>query len=267
MHFENCRALVKADKQDKTVNILIAGPAAGRRRLLAVIRSDFDHLHRNFSFQPREMVPVSGHPDLVIPYQKLCVMEQKGKKSFDEVLGDEIIELDVQDLLNGVDLEGARRAEPVLGKAEPEILVFVSYSHKDDDLREQLGTHLKIFQRQGLIRLWHDRLITASQEWQDHIDENLERADIILLLVSADFIASDYCYDIEMQRALARHEANEARVIPIIIRDVKWQQAPFGKLQALPRDGKAITLWPDRDSAWRQVADGIENVIKELRKP
>ena len=83
--------------------------------------------------------------------------------------------------------------------------------------------------------------------------------------MSADFIASDYCYDIEMELALARHQTGEARVIPIIIRDVKWQQAPFGKLQALPKDGKAVTLWPDRDNAWRQVADGLEKVIKEVR--
>ncbi len=144
--------------------------------------------------------------------------------------------------------------------------MFVSYSHKDDQFREQLGPHLKLLQRQKLIKLWHDRLITAGQEWKGEIDDTLVRANLILLLVSADFLASDYCYDLEMTRALERHQAGEARVIPIIVRDVNWQSAPFGKLQALPKDGKAVTLWPDRDSAWRQVADGIEKVIQELRE-
>ena len=153
-----------------------------------------------------------------------------------------VMQLNVQELLNGVDLEGTLRFKPMLGRTESQILVFVSYSHKDDELRSSLVTDLKLFQCQGLILLWHDRLITAGQEWKGQIDDNLVRAGIILLLVSADFIASDYCYDIEMELALARHQTGEARVIPIIIRDVKWQQAPFGKLQALPKDGKAITL-------------------------
>ena len=127
-------------------------------------------------------------------------------------------------------------------------------------------THLKLLHRQGFIEPWHDRLIGAGTEWKGQIDDNLERADIILLLVSADFIASDYCYDIEMKRALKRHHAKEARVIPVIVRDVSWTKAPFGKLQALPKDGKAVKLWPDKDQAWRDVADGIEKAVHELRK-
>jgi internalin A len=94
----------------------------------------------------------------------------------------------------------------------------------------------------------------------------LERADIILLLVSADFIASDYCYEKEMGRALERHAQGEARVIPAIVRDVNWRIAPFAKLQALPKDGRAVTLWEDRDSAWRNVSEGIERVVEEMRK-
>ena len=98
------------------------------------------------------------------------------------------------------------------------------------------------------------------------IDANLEHAKIILLLVSADFIASDYCWEIEMKRALERHEAGEARVIPVIIRDCKWDTAPFAKLQALLEKGKAVDLWKKKDQAWRSVADGIEKVAAELRK-
>jgi internalin A len=84
--------------------------------------------------------------------------------------------------------------------------------------------------------------------------------------VSADFIASDYCYEIEMKRALERHENSEARVIPVIVRDCNWRIASFAKLQALPKDGKAVKKWPDKDSAWRNVAEGIERVVEEIRK-
>ena len=86
-----------------------------------------------------------------------------------------------------------------------------------------------------------------------------------MLLVSADFVASDYCYDVEMKRALERHDAGKARVIPIILRAVDWHSVPLGKLQALPKDGKPVTLWPDRDSAWNDVATGIRKVVEQLR--
>jgi internalin A len=129
-----------------------------------------------------------------------------------------------------------------------------------------LEPHLKLLQRQGLIATWHDRLIKPGAECKDVIDANLEHAKIILLLVSADFIASDYCWEIEMKRALERHEAGEARVIPVIIREAKWHTAPFAKLQALPKHAKAVDLWTKKDQAWRSVADGIEKVAAELRK-
>lgn len=143
--------------------------------------------------------------------------------------------------------------------------LFYSYSHKDEALRDELETHLKLFQRQGLIEPWHDRRIGAGEDWKGAIDDNLERADVILLLVSADFLASDYCYDVELKRALERHEAKAARVIPVILRECAWHTAPFGKLQALPKDGLAVRKWPDRDTAWRNVADGIERVIRAFR--
>src|SRR6266849_10426858 len=100
--------------------------------------------------------------------------------------------------------------------------VFFSYAHKDQRLRDQLETHLSLLKREGLISSWHDRKIGAGQEWAGQIDNHLNTAHIILLLVSPDFMASDYCYDIEMTQALARHEAGEARIIPIILRPVDW---------------------------------------------
>src|SRR3569833_1507881 len=112
--------------------------------------------------------------------------------------------------------------------------IFFSYSHKDESLRDELAIHLKLMERQGIVRGWHDRRIDAGSEWRHAIDEHLERAGVILLLASADFLASDYCYELEMGRALERREAGEAVVIPVILRPCDWTHAPFAELQALP---------------------------------
>src|SRR5438128_1377433 len=101
---------------------------------------------------------------------------------------------------------------------EQPIEVFFSYSHKDEELRDEMANHLSILKRQGVITDWHDRRITAGDEWAGQIDEHLNSAHLILLLISADFIASDYCYDLELTRAMERHEAREACVIPVILR-------------------------------------------------
>ncbi len=146
------------------------------------------------------------------------------------------------------------------------IELFFSYSHKDESLRDKLANHLKLLERQGVISAWYDRDITAGTEWEGQIDEHLESAQVILLLISADFLASDYCYDIELKRAMERHELGEARVIPIILRDVDWKGATFGKLQALPRNAKPITSWDNEDEAFTNVAKGIRKAVDELKK-
>ncbi|MBD2461743.1 toll/interleukin-1 receptor domain-containing protein [Oscillatoria sp. FACHB-1407] len=141
--------------------------------------------------------------------------------------------------------------------------VFFSYAHEDEGLRDKLANHLKLLERQGVIKKWHDRQILPGSEWKGQIDGHLESAHIILLLISSDFLASDYCYDVEMTRALQRHDAKEAIVIPIILRPIdNWNKSPFGKLQALPTDGKAITTWSNQDEAFTNVAQGIRRVAE-----
>jgi hypothetical protein len=147
----------------------------------------------------------------------------------------------------------------------PPIEVFISYSHEDEALRKKLGTHLSLLKRNKVIDEWHDWRIGAGQEWAGAIDEHLNSAAVILLLVSPDFLASDYCCDIEMTRALQRHDAGDARVIPVILRDVDWQGAPFAKLNALPKDAKPVTSWSSRDKAFTDVARGIREAVEELR--
>lgn len=140
--------------------------------------------------------------------------------------------------------------------------IFISYSHNDESYRLELDKHLSLLKRQGLIEPWHDRRIKPGQEWKTQIDQNLRQADLILCLVSADFINSDYCFDVEMKQALKMHKDRTAQVVPIIVRPSDWHAAPFGKLQALPRDGKAITSWLNQDEAWLDVARGIRNIVE-----
>ena len=143
--------------------------------------------------------------------------------------------------------------------------VFYSYSHRDEGLRDELGNHLAPLHRQGLIAEWHDRKIGPGTEWEGQIDTHLDEAEIILLLISSDFIASDYCYDVELNRAMERHEAEEAYVIPIILRPVDWEGAPFAALQALPRDAEPVTSWENQDEAFRDISQAIRRKIEELR--
>lgn len=140
--------------------------------------------------------------------------------------------------------------------------VFFSYSHADEGLRDQLERQLAILKRQGVIETWHDRRIGAGQEFDKAIDDHIGSDAIILLLVSPDFIASDYCYDIEMKTAMERHNAGTAVVIPVILRACDWHHAPFGNLLAAPRDGKPVTQWADRDEAFLQVAQAVRKAAE-----
>ena len=144
------------------------------------------------------------------------------------------------------------------------IQVFFSYAHEDERLRDELAKHLSLLENQNVITGWHDRQIPAGNEWAEAIDAHLDSAQIILLLISADFMASKYCYGTEMKRAMTRHKTGEARVIPIILRPVDWYSAPFGMLQALPRDGRPVTSWPNQDEAFFDIARGIRNVVKQI---
>jgi len=143
--------------------------------------------------------------------------------------------------------------------------VFYSYTETDGSLLSQLEKHLSVLQRAGLINPWHKLHITAGTNWKEELDHHFETASIILLLISADFFHSDYQY-VELQRAMERHEANEARVIPILLRPCIWEYAPFANLQVLPRNHVPITSWRNRDAAFTQVAREIEATLKKLQQ-
>ena len=150
------------------------------------------------------------------------------------------------------------------------VSLFYSYAHEDEALRDELAGHLKILERRGLISAWHDRQIVPGQAWGQAIDKNLSTADLVLLLVSKDFVGSDYIWGVELAQAMQRQQAQQCEVVPIIVRAVDIDPAdaddlPFLKLQALPPDLKPVTSWPNRDEAWTQVAKGLRATVTLIR--
>ncbi len=160
--------------------------------------------------------------------------------------------------------------EEIIGKDEgmaTAIEIFLCYAHEDKAFLEKLEQHLAPLKRQGLVTSWHDGDIHAGATWEQEIHTHLNSAQLILLLISPGFMDSDYCYSVEMTRALERQRRGECRVIPVIVRAVYWQGEPLGNLQALPTGGKPIASWRDQDEAFLEVIEGIRPVIKEIKAP
>jgi TIR domain len=190
------------------------------------------------AFQPTggKIEPISGTEAI----ETYSLQPQGGQRDQDEWLSD-----------------APEGAEALAGRS-----VFISYAHKDERYRQKLEISLTQFQRDGLITVWHDRKILPGQEWDQEIDRNLESAEIILLLVSPDFLASNYAYGREMLRAVERHQSRSAIVVPIILRPSDWQHSPLAPLQALPSEGRPVSRWSDRDQAWLDVAQGLRRLIQ-----
>lgn len=142
--------------------------------------------------------------------------------------------------------------------------IFYSYAHEDEPFRKELEKRLVHLKRTGMIEEWHDRRIDAGREWHSEINHHLVNSDIILLLISSDFLASEFCYNVEMPLALRKHEEGSARVVPIIVRPIDLADLPIGKLCALPTDARAISQWIDPDEAWLDIVRGIRRVCAEM---
>ena len=152
-----------------------------------------------------------------------------------------------------------------MSASPPPLEVFVSYAPEDEALRIELEKHLALLQHQGHITSFHAGKVSAGSDWKAALDAHLDRARVVLLLVSADFIASRRCYEAEMTPALARHARGEARVIPVLLRACDLQDVPFRGLASLPANGTPVTSWPNRDEALRDVAQGVREAMEALR--
>jgi hypothetical protein len=142
--------------------------------------------------------------------------------------------------------------------------IFTSYAHKDEELKTEMDKYLKVLKRSGKIDTWNDRALLAGQEWDKEIMDELAKANIILLLISIDFLASDYIYENELKEAMKRQEDGTAFVVPIILRKCPWKGQKYDKLQALPKNGTPITDYPNRDEAFTEVALGIEKLVDHM---
>src|SRR5215208_7122367 len=151
-------------------------------------------------------------------------------------------------------------------EAHKPLKVFCSYSRRDEEHLNDLRDWLRGLERQRLIEWWHDREIVPGWEWEEDIDKHLRTADVILLLISPAFMASDYVYEQELNKAIERHERGEVLLIPIIIRHTDLEDAPFKHIQSLPKDLKPVAAWSDRDEAWLNIVRGIRRAIGELSR-
>ena len=144
---------------------------------------------------------------------------------------------------------------------------FISYSHADEPLRKEFGKHLSLMSRQGLVDVWTDHKIPPGGEFDEHIRAKLEAAELIVLLVSPDFMHSDYCYGVELKRAMERHQERSAVVVPVILRPVDWWSAPFGGLKALPRDGRPVISWPTPDDGFLDAVQSLRGLLTQRASP
>jgi O-acetyl-ADP-ribose deacetylase (regulator of RNase III) len=211
---------------------------------------------------PRGQYLDLGQGILQLEHQRQLLEEQIVTLRREEASGDKV-EAALAQLQENQELRLKRLSEQQAIRDQG-IEIFISYAHEDETLRQRLGKHLSGLRREGVITDWHDREITAGSEWATEIDRHLDSARVILMLLSADFIDSDYCYGVEMTRALERHRAGDARVIPVVLRAVDWTHSPLGRIQGLPKDAKPVTSWSDQDSAFLDVTEGIRAALRQL---
>jgi internalin A len=250
-----CRALVRADATERQVRIHIDGRADFRRELLAIIRHNFDVIHADYGFTPDELVYPPGAPGKELVLGDLVAINRSGGRTVPVVLQDKtVIVSEVKSLMTAVE------------SPKPELRLFLSYSHKDEKYVDELRKALKLMERNGLIRPWYDRELSAGEKWEARILQELSEADIIVCQISRDFLASDFCVLNELDTAIRRHEAGEAQLIAYMLKDCGWKSVPkLSQFQILPRDAKPISKWKSKDEYWQDVAQGIENAVRKLQ--
>ncbi|MBE0540888.1 MAG: TIR domain-containing protein [Verrucomicrobia bacterium] len=274
LRWEGCRALVKADKQERQVIVRVLGdtdespalPMQKQRRLLAVIRENFDKIHAEMKeFKPSEWVALEGKPAAWIAYSKLSTFEQNQKAEFEESVDSQLVTVNVNELLTKTDVPGARhRGESRVGEKRP-LKLFISYAHADEKWRVRLKPNLELLQREGLIEIWSDRQIIAGSKWDEEIQRKLNEAELYLFLMSTNLLNSSYVRDKELPAALKRFEKKRAGFVPVVVQRCSWKQY-VGEIQGLPTGGKPVADWKPFDNACFNVEEGLRGTIAEVRK-
>ncbi len=264
----NCRALVRGDIQGRRVVIRVTGVGKGQRELLGIIREHFERIHRSFEKLPvTELVPIPKYPQITVPYEELLSYEWAGDDDYKVVIDRTPTTYSVADLLDGVDLPGSRDLVPV-----PDTIVevygvpylFISYAHEDERFRDELRGALTPYERTRTVQIADDTCILPGQRWEHEILSKVERADIVILLLSNDFIRSDYCFQKEMHIARERDKTGDCTIVPIVVRACAYEKLELGQLQAILPNGKPVKQNKDRDAAWLEVTKQLDKVIAQF---
>jgi internalin A len=265
----NCRAWVQADRQARVINIRICGEhRTGRRELLGMIRQVFDRIHSSYEKLPFvELMSIAGG-DGEVERSRLLAFERSGRKKISIEVRNGIRDFAVSKLLQEIDLPGnafTRPSWPRRKEAVPGALrLFISYSHKDKAFMMQLRSALAPYINSGQLEVWADPLIVPGEPWEERILTMLDRADIVVLLVSNNFLDSVYCIEKELTRALERNASGEIAVVPVAVRKSRVEITPIGKLQIIEPGGKAVEDHRKRSSAWYEVTGQLNEVIAKF---
>lgn len=257
---DDAQALVRADPSERCVTAVVSGSTDGRRRLAGLVREDLRRIHADIhGLDPLEEIELAEKPSEWVRVQTLEADERKKQPSA-AATSQGTMTIDNTRELNRVSAPAAR--DPLQRKAK----VFISYSNRDARQHDELTVRLKPLRSEGLLETWSDRCLVAGEEWDKTIRRELEEADLIVLLWSAQFEASDYIQGVEVQRAVERAEAGHAVVVSIVLEKCGWERTAVAKYQVLPRKGRPVrNAQPQRD-AWYEVQEGLRKVLEQLRK-
>jgi internalin A len=259
LELNGARALVRADPADRLVTVAVRGPAAARQRLTGLIRSDLGRIHGDISgLDPDEEIELEDRPSVYVPVRTLEIDEQRRQQSSVATI-DGTVAIDQLRELNKFSTPEARDPTRWMPR------LFVSYSSRDAKQLDELLVYLKVLRNEGLVETWHDRCLTAGQDWDHVIRRELESADVVLFLVSKNFLATDYVQDVEVTRAVERADAGGAVVVPIILEGFGFQQSRLAKYTALPAKAKPIRDARAPRKSWEAVAEGLRKVLGDVR--
>ena len=250
-----CKALVRSDATEGQVRIHVDGPAASRPQLLAIIRHNFEVIHADYESKPVEWVYAQGRPESPHRLDAMHALLRNGTADIPVVLPDNtVITQSIPSLM-----------EPLRSVPAP-LKVFLSYAHADERYLDELRKDLKLMERNGLIRIWSDRALSAGDRWEQSILQELEAADVIICQLSRDFLASDFCTLVELDTAIKRKMAGEVELIAYVLKQCGWEEVPkLKQFQVLPKGAKPLSKW-GKDEYWRAVAEGIQLALEKLQK-
>jgi len=260
------RALVRGYPSERRIRISVTGSENDRQGLLDAIRYDFEHVHGDVKGLEVDEQLLPALADIPLSHEQLLAFEKAGVTEYPLLVGGNVIRISVKDTLDRFDPVGFRHTprESIDSERLPEL--FISYAHDDERYLNHLRNHLEIFNRRRLVSTWYDREIKPGADWNRAIEDHLRSSDVILLIVSTAFLASDYIDGKELAVAIERSDAGEATVIPIILEECLWEDnKDLAKLEALPKDAEGIRDWKPQRKGWFNAAKGIKTILMDMK--